>query len=343
MLGCFLITLSASLALAALSQFPFFRRAMAPKAKSSVLKGKRLEAHQQKEATQIIDSFSSVVNESAEVEIAYVSSKLRENLPLLYTVSGLLKSDSLVALLDGRIKKSQQDQIDSASSQQNKTPERIMPMRFSKFKDLGGDASAEKLVLDVRSTLEPVLFNLDAREVLIASSSCIGALCMALRVAAETFLPSKHFDDIRSHAQFQLACEERYKSLGRPSHGCTLRIVLDGFYLVDEKSIYCALDNKVEKTMLSFPHADTIEIIDKYNIESGATLTSAGVSTEVKNLSEAFNGKDTPTFDQSEQWELPSGLFGVKPAKDETKKRKMTTPTKPSGCSLRWRSHPMQT
>ena len=78
-MGCFLITLSASLALAALSQFPLFRRAMAPKAKSSVLKGKRLEAHQQKEATQIIDSFSSVVNETAEVEIEYVISKLRDN------------------------------------------------------------------------------------------------------------------------------------------------------------------------------------------------------------------------------------------------------------------------
>ena len=100
-----------------------------------------------------------------------------------------------------------------------------------------------------------------------------------------------------------------------------------GFYLVQEKTILCAIDGKAEKTLLRFPHADAIEIIDKYNIETGALVTNEGLETEMKNLSEAFAAKDLITFDPNAQWDLPPAQFGVKPA--ETRKRKSeSTPTK---------------
>ena len=112
--------------------------------RSSALKGKRLEAWQERETERVMESFSSVVNEAAEAEISYVTSRFRGNLPLLYAVSGLMKSDSLVALLDGRMKKAHEDQVDSATSQCDKGKVRRLLARCTKFKHLGADASMEK-------------------------------------------------------------------------------------------------------------------------------------------------------------------------------------------------------
>ena len=98
--------------------------------------------------------------------------------------------------------------------------------------------------------------------------------------------------------------------------------------MVTEKTISCVIDTKVEKTLLSFPHAEKVEIIDKYNIETGVTLTADGVSTEVKNLAEVFAGKDMPTFDPSAQWELPTELFGVRPAETRKRLASLSTPTR---------------
>ena len=328
MLGRAFITLAGSRALSAFSQFPLFRFAMASKSKAkSPLSGKRLEAHQQKEDIKIVESFSSVIDAASEREIAYVSAELRKNVPLLYSLSGLLKSDSLTSLLDGRMKAQldEKKEQDSASSQ--KPVHRVIPLKTTKFKHLGADATVEQLALAVLARLEPVLFTEETGKTLIEQSAVVGALCMALRVCPETFLPSKHFEDVRSYPRFHLACEERYKSLGRPLHACTLETVMAGFYLVQEKTILCAIDGKAEKTLLRFPHADAIEIIDKYNIETGALVTNEGLDTELKNLSEAFAAKDLITFDPNAQWDLPPAQFGVKPA--ETKKRKSeSTPTK---------------
>ena len=327
MLGRAFITLAGSRALSAFCQFPLFRLAMAPKAKSPALTGKRLEARQQKEDEKIVESFSSVIDAASEREIAYVCDELRKNIPLLYSLSGLLKSDSLVSLLDGRMKKQLDVKKEQDSALSQKPVHRVIPLKVTKFKHLGVDAAVEQLALDVLARLEPVLFSEETRKTLIEESAVVGALCMALRVCPETFLPSKHFEDVRSHPRFQLACEERYKSLGRPLHGCTLETVMAGFYVVQGKTISCAIDGKAEKTLLRFPHSDTIEIIDKYNIETGATVTNEGLETELKNLSEAFAAKDMTTFDPNAKWELPPAQFGVKPA--ETKKRKSeSTPTK---------------
>ena len=68
------------------------------KAYVSVREQKKIE----EAATQAVNAVANVVDVAVEKEIEYVAGKFRENRELLFTVSSLLKSDSLQALLDGR-------------------------------------------------------------------------------------------------------------------------------------------------------------------------------------------------------------------------------------------------
>ena len=65
-------------------------------------------------ATSAINAVGLVVDVAIEKEIEYVTGKLRDNRELLFTVSSLLKSDSLQALLDGRTKELRTDDTEES-------------------------------------------------------------------------------------------------------------------------------------------------------------------------------------------------------------------------------------
>lgn len=66
----------------------------------------------EKKTSFLVSAFAGVSQLSVDQELAYVGEELRKNPQLLFAVSGLMKSQSLQALLDGRAMnlKEQQDE-----------------------------------------------------------------------------------------------------------------------------------------------------------------------------------------------------------------------------------------
>ena len=79
------------------------------KACASVREQKKIEVA----ATQAIDAVANVVDIAIEKEIEYVVGKLRDSRTPLFTVSSLMKSDSLQALLDGRTQELRSDPLET--------------------------------------------------------------------------------------------------------------------------------------------------------------------------------------------------------------------------------------
>ena len=65
--------------------------------------GRRAVASLEKQATSVVQAFQGAVSSSIESQVAYIETQLRANTSLLYTLSSMVKDDSLVSLLDGRM------------------------------------------------------------------------------------------------------------------------------------------------------------------------------------------------------------------------------------------------
>ena len=81
----------------------------------------------------MLAAFNDVMDETVEVELKYVSEALRKNVSLLYTLSGLIKQDALVSLLDGRGR-----QVHEARIAEEASTVKVLQLRrsASKWKDL---------------------------------------------------------------------------------------------------------------------------------------------------------------------------------------------------------------
>ena len=71
------------------------------------MSGGRVSSREAKTALNSAANMAAVVRDAGEFslerELNFVCEQLRKNEPLLYRLSGYLKDDSLVALLDGRM------------------------------------------------------------------------------------------------------------------------------------------------------------------------------------------------------------------------------------------------
>ena len=61
----------------------------------------------EKEADQVVAAFSQALDSAFEAEVEYIVGELRKNRDLAHCLSGMLKADTLQALLDGRLRAEQ--------------------------------------------------------------------------------------------------------------------------------------------------------------------------------------------------------------------------------------------
>ena len=73
----------------------------------------------EKEADQVVAAFSQALDSAFEAEVEYIVGALRQNRDLTHCLSGMLKSDALQALLDGRLRAGQLDTSSGAQPQPN--------------------------------------------------------------------------------------------------------------------------------------------------------------------------------------------------------------------------------
>ena len=87
----------------------------------------------EKEADQVVAAFSQALDSAFEAEVEYIVGELRKNRDLTHCLSGMLKADTLQALLDGRLraeKLANSSGAQPASSQKAVTKLRSAAVRF---------------------------------------------------------------------------------------------------------------------------------------------------------------------------------------------------------------------
>ena len=89
----------------------------------------------EKEADQVVAAFSQALDSAFEAEIENIVVELRKNRDLTHCLSGMLKADTLQALLDGRLRI---EQTDSSGAQPEKgrviSKLRVATLRFDHLK-----------------------------------------------------------------------------------------------------------------------------------------------------------------------------------------------------------------
>ena len=108
------------------------------------------------QVNQVVDSFSAAIDSAFEAELDYIKEELRNNKPMAYTLSGLLKNKSLAALLDGTARA----EADAALSQGKLASpggQKLMKLRQSvtKWKHLAHQPEA---MMKVLHAIEPTIF-----------------------------------------------------------------------------------------------------------------------------------------------------------------------------------------
>ena len=89
------------------------------------MSGGRVSSREAKAALNSAANMAEVFRDAGELalerELNFVCEQLRKNEPLLYRLSGYLKDDSLVALLDGRMNATVEQNDEALSSGKTKT------------------------------------------------------------------------------------------------------------------------------------------------------------------------------------------------------------------------------
>ena len=114
-----------ALSLAALSLLLLRRADQVQPRLHIIMSGGRVSSREAKTALNSAANMAAVFRDAGELslerELAFVCEQLRKNEPLLYRLSGYLKDDSLVALLDGRMNATVEQNNEVLSSETSKT------------------------------------------------------------------------------------------------------------------------------------------------------------------------------------------------------------------------------
>ena len=86
----------------------------------------------EKEADQVVAAFRQALDSAFEAEVEYIVGELRKNRDLTHCLSGMLKADTLQALLDGRLRA---EQLANSSGAQPDTSARgVTKLRTATFR-----------------------------------------------------------------------------------------------------------------------------------------------------------------------------------------------------------------
>lgn len=106
---------------------------------------------------------------------------------------------------------------------------------------------------------------------------------------------------------------------------------MKGYYEVDGKDIICLVDEKEDKTRLSFDYADAIEIVNPNDVETVVKVTIGERVTTVDSIHVEFRGAGVNLPTGEVEW--TGSLFGErKPERTPDAKRK-SSPSPPAAKS----------
>ena len=108
------------------------------------MSGGRVSCREAKTALNSAANMAEVFRDKCELalerELNFVCDQLRKNEPLLYRLSGYLKDDSLVALLDGRMNATVEQNDEALSIEKNKTKQmtKVLRRAWKKWEHIEG-------------------------------------------------------------------------------------------------------------------------------------------------------------------------------------------------------------
>ena len=132
-----------ALSLAALSLLLLRRANQVQPRLHIIMSGGRVSSREAKTALNSAANMAAVFRDAGELslerELTFVCEQLRKNEPLLYRLSGYLKDDSLVALLDGRMNATVgQDNAGSSRGKSSKPTNGVLRQAWKKWEHIEG-------------------------------------------------------------------------------------------------------------------------------------------------------------------------------------------------------------
>ena len=256
-----------------------------PVLKTAFLKaaGARELKKQEANANAVIGGFAQTIEAGFQAEVGYIVSELQKNKTLTYQLAGLMKNDSLVALLDGRLSTS------DAASSQGVASSVVKKLRASatKFKHL---KQTPAVIDELLIALKPTLFNTDNVKPMDLDKK-LGYVCLCLAVTPSTHLPHKYFPDLIEVQKFKAACSQRFGSeMAQRLQGKTLRQLDAGFYpLQSNGAISCifAADDDTDSWQ-SFGAGATVTVVDPFDIDTAISVVQNGRKWNWPDLKSSF-------------------------------------------------------
>ena len=108
-----------------------------------IMSGGKVSSREAKTALKSAGNMAEVFRDAGELalerELNFVCEQLRKNEPLLYRLSGYLKDDSLVALLDGRMSATVEQNNEGANREKGSKPtSKVLRQAWKKWEHIEG-------------------------------------------------------------------------------------------------------------------------------------------------------------------------------------------------------------
>jgi hypothetical protein len=245
-------------------------------------------------------AFSNATSEALDAKVDHVCNELAKNPALMHTIAGLMRKDTLVALLDGTLgdKDTQQPQTESVWSN------RKMRSAITKFAHLGG---VKGFVAESLCTIEPNHFKRESFEAEWSNEDIIGILCFALRVRRDSALPTKSHE-VELLGDLVSAFSQRYASVGKPMENVSKNAILNGYYLSQDLRILCSLapppQEGEEPLHIEFSWADSLVLEDAFDADSAVSLHRGGRKMSFTALRSTFEQKGVNFRVDGDTWTL---------------------------------------
>ena len=261
---------------------------------------KKAQAKLEQEADNIVSVFNQAADSAAETQLEYVCGVFHQNLPLLYTISGMMKSDTLTALLDGRARGC------GVQPEEPKVVKEGRPIRaaMKKFRQVSMQASLLDASLAI---LEPQIFTAE-KCMALSDQEKTGLLCYAVRADLETRMPHFYFD-ISTTVDLVAAFSQKYAAENYPMRGKTIATMLQGFWIVEGTNVFSALDSKTgeDRTKAMYEGASQVTVREPWLLSTAAVVKYGEKEFTSMDLAATFHGAEgVAWFESDAKWSLPA-------------------------------------
>ncbi len=263
------------------------------------LKGKRLHKKLEKEAASMILNFQTVAQDAAEAEIKWVINILRMSPKLMYNISGMMKDEGFVGLLDGTLV----HDVDLATPPKKRkvaedAEHKKLRTTMKRFKHLTQTNGLCSMIL--KAVAGDEVFGLTEAEMV----DQVGLMCLIAGAQRETLLPMAYDSNIITQGDLVAAFVARYKKIGRPLTGVKKEVFMQGVYSVNSSlAIECLYDKAPEKKTIELEDVIAVEITDRFVIKTTAAVTLvSGMTLLMTDLDDSFEELGVTLPDPNFEW-----------------------------------------